>query len=105
MENASLKDENVKLREQLSCLEVPRKDSHNSSIPPSKESIKAQAVRRTRSLRIPSGRKSGGQPGHKGSTLLFNPTPDDTIIHTPLNCRCCGNPLAEITGKEIDRRA
>ena len=104
MEIASLKDENAKLREQLSCLEVPEKDSHNSSIPPGKESIKAQSVRRTRSLRMPGGRKSGGQPGHKGSTLLINPTPDETKIHTPLYCLCCGNSLSEITGKEIEIR-
>ena len=104
MENASLEGEIAKLRKQLSRLEAPKKDSHNSSIPPSKESINAKAVRRTRSLRIPSGRPSGGQPGHKGSTLFINPTPDETKLHTPLYCSCCGNSLTEITGKEIETR-
>ena len=104
MENASLEGEIAKLRKQLSRLETPKKDSHNSSIPPSKESLNAKAVRRTRSLRIPSGRPSGGQPGHKGSTLFINPTPDETKLHTSLYCSCCGNSLAEITGKEIETR-
>jgi len=104
MEKASLEAEIAKLREQLSGLELPPKDSHNSSIPPSKESINAQAIRRTRSLRMPSGRPSGGQPGHKGSTLLINPAPDDLQIHAPQYCRCCGNSLEEVLGKEIEVR-
>jgi len=103
-EKASLEAENAKLREELSGFAVPPKDSHNSSIPPCKESIKAQIVRRTRSLRTPSGRPSGGQPGHKGSTLLINPTPDDTKTHVPQYCSRCGNSLEDISGKEIEVR-
>ena len=103
-EKAFLESENAKLRKEISCLAVPHKDSHNSSIPPGKESIKAQIVRRTRSLRTPSGRPSGGQPGHKGSSLLINPTPDDTKNHTPQYCHRCGNSLEEVSGKEIEVR-
>jgi transposase/regulator of replication initiation timing len=103
-EVSALKAENTELRERLSRQERPEKDSHNSSIPPSKESIKAQAVRRTRSLRTPSGRKSGGQKGHKGTTLLINPTPDETQIHTPDYCTCCGKSLAGIPEKEVEVR-
>ena len=47
----------------------PEKNSSNSSVPPSQESIAARELRRTKSLRKPSGKPSGGQPGHKGSTL------------------------------------
>lgn len=36
------------------------KDSTNSSVPPTQQSIAKQAALRTRSLRKPSGRKSGG---------------------------------------------
>ena len=41
-------------------------DSTNSSVPPTQQSIAGQAVLRTRSLRKPSGRPSGGQKGHVG---------------------------------------
>jgi len=103
-EISALKTENIELRERLYRFEHPPKDSHNSSIPPSKESIKAQAIRRTRSLRTPSGRPSGGQKGHKGTTLLMNPTPDETLLHTPDYCTCCGKSLSDISGKEAEVR-
>jgi len=77
-EKASLEKENKELRAQLSHYKSPEKDSHNSSMPPSKESPKAQEIRRTRSLRKPTGRPSGGQPGHAGTTLLMREKADDT---------------------------
>jgi len=40
-----------------------RKDSHNSSIPPSKDENRPK---RTNSLREKSDKKVGGQPGHEG---------------------------------------
>lgn len=64
------------LKNRLSKYEEPDKDSHNSSIPPSQESIPAKAVRRTQSLRKKSERKTGGQPGHPGSTLETSSSPD-----------------------------
>jgi len=54
----ALEKENKKLREGLSVYEKPDKDSHNSSIAPSQESIKSKAVRRTSSLRQKSTLKS-----------------------------------------------
>ncbi|UKK79389.1 transposase [Segatella baroniae B14] len=72
----------------------PEKSSSNSSVPPSQESIAARELRRTKSLRKPSGKPSGGQPGHKGSTLKSVTTPDRIIEHKPHYCKCCGRPLS-----------
>lgn len=90
-----LKKENKSLLARLSQYEKPEKDSHNSSIPPSKESIPARRVRRTTSLRVKSGRPNGGQPGHKGVTLQQTPTPGETIHHCPDYCQCCGASLSD----------
>ncbi len=79
----------------------PEKNSSNSSIPPSQESIAARELRRTRSLRKPSGKPSGGQPGHKGSTLQSVSTPDIIIRHEPAYCKCCGRPLDGIEYRKI----
>lgn len=60
--------ENRELRKRLEKYEQPPKDSGNSSTPPSKEPIKAEVDRRTKSLRKKSERPVGGQSGHEGTT-------------------------------------
>ncbi|HEY0378990.1 MAG TPA: IS66 family transposase [Pyrinomonadaceae bacterium] len=62
------------------------KDSHNSSRPPSTDPPWAK---RTRSLRRPSGRRAGGQAGHRGETLRLLARPDRVIEHRPRQCRHC----------------
>ncbi len=79
----------------------PEKNSSNSSVPPSQESIAARELRRTKSLRKPSGKPSGGQPGHKGSTLQSVSTPDRVIEHKPSFCKCCGRPLEDAGYRKI----
>ena len=79
----------------------PEKNSSNSSVPPSQESIAARELRRTKSLRKPSGKPSGGQPGHKGSTLQSVGTPERVIKHEPHYCKCCGRPLDGIEYRKI----
>lgn len=83
------------LKKRLSKYEEPDKDSHNSSIPPSQESIPAKAVRRTQSLRKKSERKTGGQLGHPGSTLETSGSPDFIEEHKSHYCECCGVSLEE----------
>jgi len=58
----TLEKENQKLKEKLH-----KKNSKNSSMPPSKDENR---IKSNQSLRKRSERKSGGQPGHKGNVLL-----------------------------------
>ena len=68
------------------------RDSHNSCLPPSSDPP-WQKVLRTRSLRQKSGRKAGGQPGHRGATLKQSARPDHLITHAPETCPGCGAAL------------
>lgn len=52
-------------------------------------------------MRKPSGKPSGGQPGHKGSTLQSVSTPDRIVKHEPACCKCCGRPLDGIESRKI----
>lgn len=96
----ALKKENASLKEQLVSFKH-RKDSSNSSMPPSSDITKAK---RTNSLRKPSGKKPGGQPGHKGTTLKMVENPDVTENHYPVVCENCGNGLSETPADFSGRR-
>lgn len=85
----------VKLEERLSKYEKPGKNSGNSSTPPSKERMKDEIVRRTKTLRKPSGKKPGGQDGHEGHKLSCTSSPDETIDNMPSYCTDCGESLAD----------
>ena len=85
-DNLLLRRGNAVLRERLSKYENP-KNSRNSSIPPSKDENRPK---KNQSLRRPSGKKVGGQPGHKGSTLEMVAAPDNIIDLVPGHCNTCG---------------
>jgi len=65
--------------------------SGNSSKPPSSDG--PNQPRRTRSLREPSDKPTGGQPGHPGKTLRRVAEPDVTVDHFPAACGGCGAAL------------
>ena len=65
----TLTEENTKLKAEVARLKSKdENDSHNSSLPPSRDQKSSKAVNEYNS-RKSEGRKSGGQAGHKGQTL------------------------------------
>jgi transposase len=76
--------------------------SRNSSKPPSSDGLAKPA--RTASLREKSGKKSGGQLGHKGETLERVATPDFIIEHRPKTCAGCGESLENATEISHEKR-
>lgn len=103
-----LEKENALLRSRLELYETP-KDSHNSSIPPSKDSLAVQGEKSkkllvTRSLREKTGKSNGGQIGHKGSTLEMVSEPDSIVEHQPYFCTRCGNDLSAVEGSVVEIR-
>lgn len=67
--------ENIKdLQRQLNM------DSHNSSKPPSSDGYKK--ANKNRSLREKTGRKTGGQKGHKGVNMKLHHEPKELLMPT-----------------------
>jgi transposase len=81
-ENAALKARIAELERRLGL------NSSNSGKPPSSDGLKKEP--RVRSLREPSGKKPGGQKGHKGETLRQVAEPDSVVDHFPSSCTVCG---------------
>ncbi|HEY4386822.1 MAG TPA: transposase [Ktedonobacteraceae bacterium] len=74
------------LQERIKTLESQQaKDSHNSSLPPSSDRF----VRVPKSLRQRSGKKPGGQKGHRGHHLRQAEKPDEVLLHPVLCCEQC----------------
>jgi transposase len=86
------------MREQLAVLQARvaalEKNSTNSSKPPSSD-MPGKGGGTTppnhhRNSRQSSGRKSGGQPGHQGTTRELVDIPDTVIVCAPDTCEGCG---------------
>ena len=107
-EIASLREENAGLRAlvheqaaQIADLTARLgKDSHNSSKPPTSDGLR----KRTRSQRQPSGKRSGGQTGHRGHTLAQVTTPDACVTHRPAQCATCQHRLDQVVGRVRETR-
>src|SRR5258707_4750349 len=89
-EMTALREQVALLSEQVQALEARlAKDSHNSSKPPSSDGL----ARKTQSLRRTSGKKPGGQLGHRGQTLRLVAESDGVVEHRPAVCVGCQAPL------------
>ena len=99
-ENRQLKLRLQVVEQQLTKL-LTRKDSHNSSIPPSKDENRPN---RTNSLREKSGKKVGGQPGHEGKTLEMTANPDELIDHRSCFCPRCGTDVSAMPTEVSEAR-
>ncbi|MDX2191204.1 MAG: IS66 family transposase [Bacteroidota bacterium] len=86
-ENALLRLENLELKRQLG------QNSENSNKPPSTDEF--VKPKKDVSLREKTGKKVGGQQGHKGHYLEMSEKIDKIIVHSPLSCSCCGKALDE----------
>jgi transposase len=78
------------------------KNSSNSSKPPSSDGLRKPP--RTTSLRENGKHKSGGQKGHKGTTLKQVVHADHVVTHKLEECPDCGRSLAKQAAKGIIKR-
>ena len=97
-EYEGLKREIVELRSLIKELETTIslmkgvRNSRTSSTSPSQDLARSNSF----SLRVSSGKKSGGQLGHSGHSLQMSDTPDEIIDHLPLVCNSCGENLQSV---------
>lgn len=97
----SLYDAIALLEARLAVLEgQQKKNSKNSSKPPSSDGL-----RRTVSLREPTGKKPGGQADHAGRTLERVGEPDEVIVHgTSEMCSHCQTHLVDVAAVIAESR-
>lgn len=105
----TLRAENEELRAQIVVLmariaELERRlglNSQNSSKPPSSD---GQRKPRTKSLRTSGSKPSGGQSGHKGTTLQQAEDPDHVVVHPVHRCASCLGDLSCVPSSKTQKR-
>jgi len=103
-DRAELRVENAVLKQKVADLERSLgKDSTNSSKPPASDGL-GKKPRVAGSLRGRSGKKSGGQRGHKGDTLRAVAEPDMVIAHEAVACEHCAAPLPAAMQTGVEKR-
>jgi transposase len=96
-----LREQHSSLSEQVKALQGRlAKDSHNSHLPPSSDRF----MRKPKSLRKKSEKKSGGQAGHPGASLPFSSSPEEIILQPVERCEACQHDLQAVTACGRERR-
>ena len=93
----ALRAENAALRRRLDL------DSSNSSKPPSSDGLKKKP-RVLKSLRTRTGKRSGGQKGHRGDTLRQVAEPDAIVEHAAEVCEHCRARLLADSKVDAEKR-
>lgn len=102
-ENAELKAIILQLKARIEELERSLKlNSSNSSLPPSSEGLRRKPS--PQSLRGKTGKKSGGQPGHKGFNLSQVSNPNKIEKYALSTCSNCSCDLTNIAVKKVIKR-
>lgn len=79
------------------------KDSHNSSKPPFRSGYRKKPPQKRTESRCSKGQKpNGGQPGHKGQTLIASDTQDTVTVHEIEQCKHCQASLKEVKIEAIE---
>jgi transposase len=97
LDKEALIDLILKLAARVSELQARQgKNSKNSSKPPRQDSVFEPKAKKPSTGS--TGRKSGGQPGHRGQGLCKVEKPDHFAVHTCDSCPGCGYDLREQPG-------
>jgi transposase len=101
-ENEALKSQIVVLMARIAELERRLNiNSQNSNKPPSSDGPRKP---RTKSLRTSGNKRSGGQPGHKGTTLKQVADPDHVVQHPVHTCASCLGDLSDVSSSNTQKR-
>lgn len=91
-----------KLEKRIIELETTlNQNSQNSHKPPSSDGLKRNIQS---SAPDTKKRSTGGQKGHKGTTLRTSSSVDHVVIHQVNECRACGSSLTHIPVEEVQKR-
>src|SRR5215207_5307634 len=102
LENTALRTQNTALQERIRELEARLgQNSSNSSQPPSTDPPQAPPRQKAPA----TGRKRGGQPGHRGVHRALLPVEqvDEVLAIVPEHCRHCQHPFPETGGRRRGR--
>lgn len=97
--NAIIVEQGNKIKELEERL---KRHSQNSNQPPSTDQYEKRC--RPKSEREKSGKKSGGQPGHKGTTLQPSQNPHEVIYCHVDQCESCHQDLSGVEAYECVKR-